>query len=119
MSAGFGKSSVRSLSSSLTSTAPSMSVSDAGNAVKKVGSATPASLPMTDKAAQISKISASIQTTQDMGMPKTGSSTEAPVSATQTSLRNASNDSKLECIDPNYPGTGGVEGYLQYYRLAA
>lgn len=37
----------------------------------------------------------------------------------QASLRNASADGTLECLDPNYPGTGGVDGYLQYYRLAA
>jgi len=25
----------------------------------------------------------------------------------------------LECLDPNFPGNGAVEAYLQYHRLAA
>jgi hypothetical protein len=42
-----------------------------------------------------------------------------PSSPAQASLRNASSDSKLESIDPNYPG--GNDDYIksQLYRMAA
>jgi hypothetical protein len=71
------------------------------------------------KAAEISAVSGQIQTALDMGNPKSDPAAKIPETPGQTSLRRASNDSKLESIDPNYPGSGGVDGYLQYYRLAA
>lgn len=71
------------------------------------------------KAAEISQASSKVQAAIDLGNKKSDPVTQMPTSPAQASLRNASSDSKLECIDPNYPGTGGVDRYLQYYGLAA
>ncbi len=118
MKAGVGPQASRSTTASLTSSAPSIPASRAAN-VQSVGAATPTSVTE-NRAARISQASTEIQSEIDMGSPKaeTGSLKTAETSS-QTSLRNASSDSKLECIDPNYPGSGGVDPYLQYYRLAA
>jgi hypothetical protein len=115
--AGVGPQSLRSTTDSLASSAPSQSRDNARN-VQSVG-ATPS--PTTDnRAAMLASTSTRVQSAIDMGNAESETnSVRTSESSAQTSLRNASNDSKLEAIDPNYPGTGGVDGYLQYYRLAA
>ena len=83
-------------------------------------SSAPITPPPDPKVAQLNSISTQIQTAVDLGNAKdsqTNMMTDVP--AGQASLRSASPDGKLEAIDPNYPGTGGIEAYLQYYRLAA
>ena len=118
MKAGVGPQSSRSTTASLTSSAPSLSANRATN-VQSVGAATPTSVTE-NRAASISRASTEIQSQIDMGAPKAETdSVRTAETAGQSSLRNASSDSKLECIDPNYPGSSGVEAYLQYYRLAA
>jgi len=113
ISAGLGPMSGRSTTaslSSLSSTAPS---------------SPPASLPATPmsadtkKAKEILQNSAQVQSTIDMGNPKSNPVDQMPSSPAQASLRNASSDSKLESIDPNYPG--GTDDYMksQLYRMAA
>ena len=82
--------------------------------------AAPITPPPDPKVSQLNSISNQIQTAVDLGNAKdsqTNMMTDVP--AGQASLRSASPDGKLEAIDPNYPGTGGIEAYLQYYRLAA
>lgn len=76
-----------------------------------------------NRAAEISAASRNIQNTLELGDANAASaemrqSAETPA---QTSLRRASEDNKIEVIDPNYPGTRGsiIDGYLQYYRLAS
>lgn len=83
-------------------------------------SSAPITPPPDPKVAQLNNISTQIQTAVDLGNAKdsqTNMMTDVP--AGQASLRSASPDGRLEAIDPNYPGTGGIEAYLQYYRLAA
>lgn len=107
--AGVGPMSTRKTTDTLTAGAASMAPSKTATKVESNDK----------KAAEISKVSASIQQAVDLGSPKSEAPPKVQETSAQTSIRKASNDSKLECIDPNYPGTGGVEGYLQYYRLAA
>lgn len=118
--AGFGEMAARSTTQSLSSGSSfqNLSASIPGETPGSKSTATPA-VSESKKAAEISAISGKIQTAIDMGNPKSDATTKMPESPGQKSLRGASNDSKLESIDPNYPGTGGVDGYLQYYRLAA
>jgi hypothetical protein len=126
--AGFGPMASRGITDSLVSTAGSASVPEnlsaaiPGAPATGGAQATASAINTSDnKAAEISQTSAKIQTALDMGKPKSeGSASLSGETAGQASLRRASSDSKLENIDPNYPGTGGgVDGYLQYYRLAA
>ena len=118
--AGFGEMAARSTTQSLSSGSSfqNLSASIPGTTPGSKSTATPAASE-SKKAAEISAISGKIQTAIDMGNPKSDAATKMPESLGQKSLRSASSDSKLESIDPNYPGTGGVDGYLQYYRLAA
>jgi hypothetical protein len=113
--AGFGEMSARPTTASLNS---SQTLSSPGTTSGNKSTAAPI-VSESKKAAEISAVSGKIQTAIDMGNPKSDATTKMPESPGQKSLRSASNDSKLESIDPNYPGTGGVDGYLQYYRLAA
>jgi hypothetical protein len=70
---------------------------------------------------QLSRTSAQIQNAVDLGNADAARAATQQESAGASSIRqaNASNDGKLECLDPNFPGGGAVEGYLQYHRLAA
>ena len=113
--AGFGEMSGRSTTASLSS---SQKISALGATSGNKSTAAPI-VSESKKAAEISAVSGQIQTALDMGNPKSDPAAKIPETPGQTSLRRASNDSKLESIDPNYPGSGGVDGYLQYYRLAA
>lgn len=82
--------------------------------------AAPITPPPDPKVAQLNNISNQIQTAVDLGNANSSQSEiKSDTPTGQASLRNASPDGKLEAIDPNYPGTGGIEAYLQYYRLAA
>lgn len=69
----------------------------------------------------LTDISRTLQNTVELGLTDNTQTEIANESSAQMSIRNAnaSNDGKLECLDPNFPGTGGVEAYLQYYRMAA
>lgn len=116
--AGFGAQSSRKLTDSLSSyqAMPTAAPNTSGGGASTT--ATPMSTE-TKKAAEIAAVSGKIQTAIDIGNPKSDPAVKIPETSGQRSLRGASSDSKLESIDPNYPGTGGVNGYLQYYRLAA
>jgi hypothetical protein len=118
--AGFGSMSGRSTTASLNSGSSfqNLSAPIPGTTPGKENAAAPI-VSESKKAAEISAVSGKIQTAIDMGNPKSDPAPKVPETSGQKSLRSASNDSKLESIDPNYPGTGGVDGYLQYYRLAA
>jgi hypothetical protein len=69
----------------------------------------------------LARTSAQIQNAVDLGNANAAQTATQQESAGASSIRqaNASNDGKLECLDPNFPGSGAVEGYLQYHRLAA
>lgn len=71
--------------------------------------------------AQLARTSAQIQNAVDLGNADAARAATQQESAGASSIRqaNASNDGKLECLDPNSPGNGAVEAYLQYHRLAA
>jgi hypothetical protein len=71
--------------------------------------------------AQLARTSAQIQNAVDLGNADAAQAATQQESAGASSIRqaNASNDGKLECLDPNFPGNGSVEAYLQYHRLAA
>ena len=118
--AGFGEMSGRSTTASLSSGSSfqNLSAPIPGTTPGNASTAAPI-VSESKKAAEISAVSGKIQTAIDMGNPKSDPAPKIPETSGQKSLRSASNDSKLESIDPNYPGTGGVDGYLQYYRLAA
>ena len=72
-------------------------------------------------AAQLSRTSAQIQNAVDLGNADSAQTATQQESTGAASIRqaNSSNDGKLECLDPNFPGRGAIEGYLQYHRLAA
>jgi hypothetical protein len=72
-------------------------------------------------AAQLARTSAQIQNAVDLGNATTTAAEIQQESTSAASIRqaNSSNDGKLEALDPNFPGTGAVEAYLQYHRLAA
>jgi hypothetical protein len=69
----------------------------------------------------LARTSAQIQNAVDLGNADAAQTATQQESTGASSIRqaNASNDGKLECLDPNFPGGGAVEGYLQYHRLAA
>lgn len=69
----------------------------------------------------LTDISTSLQNAVDLGLTESTQANITQETTAQASIRNAnaSNDGKLECLDPNFPGMGGVEAYLQYYRMAA
>lgn len=71
--------------------------------------------------AQLARTSAQIQNAVDLGNATAAASEIQQESAGAASIRqaNSSNDGKLECLDPNFPGSGAVEEFLQYHRLAA
>lgn len=73
------------------------------------------------KAKEILQNSSKVQSAIDMGNPKAKPADQMPSTGPQASLRSVSNDSKLEVIDPNYPGSGGINDYMvtQLYRQAA
>lgn len=73
------------------------------------------------KAKEILQNSSKVQLDIDMGNPKSKPANQLPSTGAQASLRSVSNDSKLEVIDPNYPGSGGINDYMitQLYRQAA
>ena len=113
ISAGLGPMSGRSTSASLSSMS--------STSTPRPPSSLPAT-PMsadTTKVSEIAQASAKIQSAIDMGNPKSNPADQMPTNSVQASLRNASSDSKLESIDPNYPG--GSDDYLksQLYRMAA
>jgi hypothetical protein len=72
-------------------------------------------------AAQLARTSAQIQNAVDLGNANAAATEIQQESTGAASIRqaNSSNDGKLECLDPNFPGRGAIEGYLQYHRLAA
>ncbi len=72
-------------------------------------------------AAQLARTSAQIQNAVDLGNATAAAAEIQQESTSAASIRqaNSSNDGKLEALDPNFPGTGAVEAYLQYHRLAA
>ena len=84
------------------------------------GAATPVQGESTVTTA-LARTSAQIQNAVDLGNANAAQTATQQESAGASSIRqaNASNDGKLECLDPNFPGNGAVEGYLQYHRLAA
>jgi hypothetical protein len=84
------------------------------------GAATPVQGESTVTTA-LARTSAQIQNAVDLGNADAAQTATQQESAGASSIRqaNASNDGKLECLDPNFPGSGAVEGYLQYHRLAA
>jgi hypothetical protein len=113
ISAGLGPMSGRSTSASLSSMS--------STSTPRPPSSLPAT-PMsadTTKVSEIAQASAKIQSAIDLGNPKSNPADQMPTNSVQASLRNASSDSKLESIDPNYPG--GSDDYLksQLYRMAA
>ena len=69
----------------------------------------------------LARTSAQIQNAVDLGNADAAQTATQQESTGASSIRqaNASNDGKLECLDPNFPGNGAVEAYLQYHRLAA
>jgi hypothetical protein len=85
---------------------------------------TPTAAPVQGESAvatQLARTSAQIQNAVDLGNADAAQAATQQESAGAASIRqaNASNDGKLECLDPNFPGNGAVEAYLQYHRLAA
>lgn len=69
----------------------------------------------------LTDMSKSLQNAVDLGLAEKTQTAVSQETAAQMSIRkaNVTNDGKLECLDPNFPGSGGVEAYLQYYRMAA
>lgn len=69
----------------------------------------------------LTDMSKSLQNAVDLGLAEKTQTDVSQETAAQMSIRkaNVTNDGKLECLDPNFPGSGGVEAYLQYYRMAA
>jgi hypothetical protein len=118
--AGFGPMASRALTDSLVSGAPSSSSAPVSTSpTADTPPVTPIPSAPDNRASEISTTSTRLQTAMEMGTTKNEDISSSNETPGQTSLRRASSDSKLENIDPNYPGTGGVDGYLQYYRLAA
>lgn len=71
-----------------------------------------------DFAKLISEESNKIQNQIAMGEKKTESAAINVPSAAQT-LKSASPTGSISVINPNYPGSGGIEKYLAHYKLAA
>ena len=118
ISAGLGPMSSRSTTDSLNSSFQNLSAKVPGAGSSGSSPAMPVVSEST-KATEIAQASAKIQSAIDMGTPKSDPVDQMPSSPAQASLRNASSDSKLESIDPNYPG--GNDDYMksQLYRMAA
>jgi hypothetical protein len=85
------------------------------------GTASPITPETNSTTKALTDMSMQLQNSVDLGLAEQTQTQISQESAGQMSIRNAnaSNDGKLECLDPNFPGTGGVEAYLQYYRMAA
>lgn len=71
-----------------------------------------------DVAAQLSKMSAQIQTAVDLGATdKTQEKTQQESAGSAFGGKtSSSNDSKREHFDPNFPGKGAIEKYMQYHK---
>jgi len=69
-------------------------------------------------AAQLSKMSSQIQTAVDLGVTdKTQTKTQQESAGTAFNGKaSSSNDSKREHFDPNFPGKGSIEKYMQYHK---
>ena len=68
--------------------------------------------------AQLSRISAQIQTATEFGATnKTQTETKQQSAGSASGGKpSSSNDSKREHFDPNFPGKGSLEAYMQYYK---
>jgi hypothetical protein len=69
-------------------------------------------------AAQLSKMSSQIQTVVDLGVTDT-TQTKTQQESAGTAFNgkaSSSNDSKREHFDPNFPGKGSIEKYMQYHK---
>lgn len=71
-----------------------------------------------DVATQLSRASAQIQTAVDLGaIDKTqAEAQQASASSAFGGTTSSSNDSKREHFDPNFPGKGSIEKYMQYHK---
>jgi hypothetical protein len=75
-----------------------------------------------NRASEIEDASRRVETAVQLGDQKAAAAdiknSDTPA---QASLRKASDDNKIEVIDPNYPGIRGsiIDGYLQYYKKAS
>jgi len=69
-------------------------------------------------AAELSKMSSQIQTAVDLGVTdKTQAKTQQEsAGAAFGGKADSSNDSKREHFDPNFPGKGSIEKYMQYHK---
>jgi hypothetical protein len=69
-------------------------------------------------AAQLSKMSAQIQSNVDLGVADTTQAKTQQESAGTAfnGKASSSNDSKREHFDPNFPGKGAIEKYMQYHK---
>jgi hypothetical protein len=126
--AGLGSNTMRPTSGSQLSGFNDNMRGNTGTAVSSISSTTPpvtAAAPIqgepTAITMQLARTSAQIQNAVDLGNADAAQAATQQESAGAASIRqaNASNDGKLECLDPNFPGRGAVEAYLQYHRLAA
>ena len=92
----------------------------AGGSAASISTAAPIQGENTN-VAKITQISTQLQNAVDLGNVDSAKAATQQESAGSSSIRkaNSSNDGKLECLDPNFPGSGAVEGYLQYHKLAA
>ena len=75
----------------------------------------------TDVTETLKDMSAQAQIAVDLG---TKNKTQAEIKqesagATLSSKPNSSNDDKRDHFDPNYPGQGSLNAYVQYHKLAA
>lgn len=111
------------LGTQMSGTTTTSSSTDMPGATSPGGGATASAItPETNTTTRaLTDISRSLQNTVDLGLAESTQTDIAQETPAQASIRNAnaSNDGKLECLDPNFPGSGGVEAYLQYYRMAA
>ena len=69
-------------------------------------------------AAQLSKMSSQIQTAVDLGVTDTtqAKTQQESAGAAIGGKASSSNDSKREHFDPNFPGKGSIEKYMQYHK---
>lgn len=69
-------------------------------------------------AAQLGKMSSQIQTAVDLGAKDTAQAKNQQESAGAAfgGKTSSSNDSKREHFDPNFPGKGSIEKYMQYHK---
>ncbi len=71
-----------------------------------------------DFAKLISEESSKIQNQIAMGEKKTNTAA-ANIPPAARALKSISPNGSISVVDPNYPGTGGIEKYLGHYRLAS